>query len=818
MFRNYLLTAIRTFRNNKAFSLINILGLAIGITSAMVIFMIVYFEFSWDNFEKDRERIYRVVIDAKFNGNEGHSTGLPAPLANAVRNELTGFDKVAPVMYFQGDSKVDVNIVSDSNNTTQNLIRKQDGIIFTTSDYLAIPAFKWLVGSPAVLNDPFSVVLTKSRAHQYFGKRELVTIPGARLTYSKDLTVKVAGIVDDLDENTAFNCREFISYSTIAETSLKEDFMMNVWNDWMAYSQLFIKLDKSNAVAKAEAALNGLIKKYDPQAKRDAANNLTLRLQPLDDIHFNAAYYGVGQRIAHKPTLYGLMAIGGFLLLLGCINFINLTTAQATKRSKEIGIRKTMGGVRRQLVIQFLGETFLLSLIALICGLLMIPGLLNTFESFIPPGLTIAFLNKPGTIIFILILLAVVTLFSGSYPAMVLSGFKPVLVLKNQVTGGSTRSTWLRKSLTVSQFLIAQIFVIATLMVGKQIRYSMDADIGFNKEAVINFRTPRDAKGTGAKKLIAGIRTLPGVQVASTGFFAPADMGVAFTNVTAVVDGKEITPEANIQLRWGTPEYLDVYQLKLAAGRVFAPSDTLREFLVNEAFTKTLGFKKPEAALNTYLKWNNRLVPIVGVLKDFHDQSMHASISPIIFGGQQGDIFHVRLKPKAASSDAWINTIASINKLYREVYPEADFDYIFMDDMIARFYERETNTAKLLSWATGLAILISCLGLAGLVIYTTNSRKKEIGIRKVLGASVSAIIGTLSKDFLSLVLIAFVLAVPITWWAVSAWLNNFSYRTEMSWWVFAAGGAGLLVLAFITIASQTLRAARQNPVESLRTE
>jgi putative ABC transport system permease protein len=818
MLKNYLLTAIRNFTHNKTFSIINILGLSIGITASLVIFMIVYFEFGYEKFQKDPKRIYRVVIEAKFNGTEGYSTGVPAPLSVAVKNEITGIENSVPVMHFQGDSKVMVNIASEGSKDIQ--IKKQDGIVFTNSEYFDLLGYKWLAGSARAMENPFNVVLTKSRAKQYFSGKSNEEIIGTQIIYNKELTVKVAGIVDDLNQNTIFSSSEFISYPTIAKTRLQDNFMMNVWNDWMAYSQLYIKLAPGGTISKTETQLAGLVKKYNKDANRDAANTLAFKLQPLDDIHFNSKYPAIGQRLGHKPTLYGLLAIGGFLLLLGCINFINLTTAQASKRAREIGIRKTMGGIRKQLVFQFLSETFIVTVIASILSVVLIPVLLKMFADFIPEGLEFSFFNQPGILVFFGTLVIIVTVLSGLYPALVLSGFKPVMVLKNQVISGTSqnRNTWLRKTLTVSQFLIAQFFVIATLMVSKQINYSLKADMGFDKEAVLNFNVPGDTVAAHGRQLLADIKALPGVEVVSTGFMAPADAGVAFTNVTALINNKEVRPDVNVQLRWGNPEFIEVYRMKLTAGRNVRPGDTLQEFLINETFARSLGFKDPGEALNHFLIWNKRHIPIVGILKDFHDISMHGSINSMIFGGQKGSTFHVRLKPSENKAAGWQATIASMNTLYKGIYPEEDFTYAFLDDTIAKFYEREQNTAKLLTWATSLAIFISCLGLAGLVIYTTNNRKKEIGIRKILGASVMGIVSNLSKDFISLVLIAFVIAVPLAWWALSLWLDNFVYRTPMSWWIFAVAGFGMLLIALVTVGLQTVKAAMSNPVDSLRTE
>jgi putative ABC transport system permease protein len=818
MLKNYLRTAMRNFSHNKVFSAINILGLAIGITSALVIFMIVWYEFGFDNFQKDRERIHRVVIHAKFNGSEGFSVGLPAPLASAMKNEITGIEATVPVMYFQGDTKVPVKLVNVAG--VETIIKKQPGVIFTNADYFGLLGFKWLQGGADVMDKPFTTVITRSRARQYFGNTPLQEVIGKTITYNEDVAVTVGGIVDDLNQQTIFSASDFISYPTIAKTRFQENFMMNVWNDWMAYSMLYVKLEKGNTVAKTELALKGLINKYNKDANRDAANSMAFKLQPLADVHFNSKYQAVEQRTGHKPTMYGLLAIGSFLLLLGCINFINLTTAQSAKRAKEIGIRKTMGSLRQQLVLQFLSETFILTLMASVLAIVLVPVLLNMFADFIPPGLEFSFINQPGIVVFFVILIVSVTILSGIYPALVLSGFKPVSVLKNQVVSGTTssRSAWLRKSLTVSQFLIAQFFVIATLMVGKQIRHSLNADLGFNKEAVINFATPRDTVQSHGRRLLSEIESLPGVEIVSTGFFAPADKGAAFINVAALINGKEVSTNANVQLRFGAPAYLDVYKISLVAGRNVEPSDTLREVLINESFARAVGFKDPGQAVNHSIKWNDRIRPIVGVMKDFHDMNMHAPISPVVFGGQKGDFYHVRLKTAGKDAGNWQTTIAAIEKSFKSIYPEEEFKYSFLDDTIASFYQAETNTAKLLTWATGLAIFISCLGLAGLVIYTTNNRRKEIGIRKVLGASVPQIITILSGDFLKLVLVAFVISVPLAWWAVSAWLESFVYRTEMSWWVFAIGGLGMLLVAMITVSLQTLRAATGNPVESLRTE
>ncbi len=817
MIKNYLKIALRNFKVNKAFSMINVFGLSIGISAALVIFLIVHYEFSFDKFEKDNDRIYRVVIDAKFNGTEGHSTGVQAPLSNAVQNEVTGVDLTVPVMQFQGDATAKVSILNNK-NAAPVTFKKQSDIIFTNPQYFELLDYKWIAGSPKTsLQNPFSVVLSESRARQYFSSLPVTDIIGKQITYNDDITATVSGIVKDLNQNTSFKATEFISYATISQTHLKDQFMMDVWNDWMAYSQLYVKLAKGIDPAKTEVQLKHLLNKYDKNANKDAANTLAFHLQPLSDIHFNKNYPAVGGRIADKSMLYGLLAIAAFLLLLGCINFINLTTALASQRAKEIGIRKTMGSSKKNLVFQFLTETFVITTIATLLSIVLAPFLLKMFSDFIPPGLHFDLLHQPAIIAFLFLLTIFVSFLSGLYPALILSGFKPVMVLKNQAvsTSVTTRNAWVRKTLTVSQFVIAQFFVIATLIVSKQINYSINSDMGFSKNGIITFDTPQDTVATRRQLLLNTINAVPEVAVASTGFFSPADEGVAFTNISYA---RKKDLKANVQIRWGDPNYLKVYEIKLLAGRDVEASDTMKEFIINYTYSKLLGFQTPQNALGKYLSFNGKLMPIVGVMQDFHEQSTHSVIDPLVFAGSSGSTFHIRLKPNNPDGLEWKNGISKIEKAFKEIYPEADFSYQFIDEKIANLYQSEQRTALLLKWSTGLAILISCLGLLGLVIFTSNSRTKEIGVRKVLGASVMQIISILSTDFVRLVLLAFVIAAPVAWWASYRWLRNFAYRTNIDWWVFVLSGSLMLVLALITLSIQTIKAATANPVKSLRSE
>jgi putative ABC transport system permease protein len=820
MLKNYMTVAFRAFTRNITFSIIHILGLSIGISAALVIYLLVRYENSFDTFEDDGDRIYRVVMDMKFGDLDAHSPAVPAPAAMAIQNEVSGVEAPVPMMQFQGDATAKVMIARAGE---QVVFKKQPGIVFTSNPYFDLLPFQWLAGSKSsALSNPFSVVLTESRATQYFPQTSLSDVVGKAIQYNDDLTMVVTGIVKDFDKPSDLTALEFISYATIAKTHLQERFLMNVWNDWMAYSKLYVKLSKGTVATDVQAGMNAMFQKYG--SHKDAHNKLDFVLQPLSDIHFNLQYAGFGQRTADRTVLMGLLAIAAFLLLLACINFTNLATAQASQRAREIGIRKTSGGSRSQLVIQFLSETFFITLLAMLVSAGLTPALLEFFAEFLPVGLHFNLWRDPSVISFLVVLTVTVSFVAGLYPAVILSGYKPSAVLKNYAFAGMpTRRSGIRKLLTVSQFVIAQFFVIAAFMVGKQIHFATSQDLGHRKEAILNFELPFDT--IHYDRIRNEISRLREVENVSVGFLPPAMEGSAFSNIT-YDDGKaESQPTPNdrlrsVQLRFGDANYLDVYQIKLIAGRNVREGQDINETLINESYAKALGFRQPADALGKELLFSGtKRVPIVGVMQDFHEASFHMPIGPLVYQSRtEGNFFHVALRPQPQGTRQWQEAIAKIGDIVNETYPDADVSYQFFDDTLAQLYATEHNTSVLLNWATALSVLISCLGLLGLVIYTSAVRTKEIGVRKILGASVSHIVSLLSAEFVKLVLIAFVIAAPLAAWAIDTWLQTFAYRTPISWWVFVVCGLTLIVVAMITLSIQTLRTARANPVNSLRNE
>lgn len=824
MLKNYFMIAIRNFWKQKIFSLINVSGLAIGISAALVIYLLVQFEFSFEKFRKDNDRIYRVVTDMTFPGESVfRNSGVPIPMAKALRSGLTGIETATHFLTTY-DTKVSIPVAGSQSPAE---FRKQTSVIYADEFYFTLFEYEWLAGSEqTALKDPYQVVITEERAQTYFGNLPVHDIIGKQITYDDSVRTTVAGIIKEpTNKATDFRFKEFISLATAEATGLIEQVGGNDWGSITSASQLFLKLKKDTKPEQLNPQFLALREKYRDK-KAQEKDDTKHHLQSLNTIHFDATYGSFdNSRQAHKPTLYGLLAVALFLLLLGCINFINLTTAQSAQRAKEVGIRKTLGSGKRELIFQFLSETFILTLLATILSIAILPWLLKIFSDFIPPEINFSSINQTHVWIFLLLLVLVMTAFSGFYPALILTKFKPVTVLKNQLHAGTvkTRKAWLRKSLTITQFVIAQFLVIATLVVSKQINFSLNKELGYKKDAIVYFPTVwnffSDKPDNRRFALLEKIKEMPEVEKVSLASHSPAHQGSSSTTMKVDNGKKEI--ELMTEVMNADPEYFDIYKLKLLGGRFPVQSDTLKEYLVNESFTKSFGFLNPEDAIGKSVKKNNKLIPIVGVLKDFHTKSTHDPIKPVAYASARKNSYniHLALKSQAGSPGLWKAGLEKIEKEFQKLYPEdPDFNYKFFDETIAAFYKKEQDVSRLLKWAAGLCIFISCLGLLGLVIYTTNTRTKEIGVRKVLGASVVQIVSLLSKDLLSLVMIAFIIATPLAWLAMSNWLQDFAYRTNISWWVFAACGIGMLMIALVLLSIRTIRAALTNPVKSLRTE
>jgi predicted permease len=816
MFKNYFTIAVRTLLKNKVLTSINVLGLAIGISASLVIYLLVNYHFSFDHFEKDGNRIYRVVSKFSFSGEVYHNSGVRSPMANAMSKEITGLEAVVPFRTWNSDSKVTVPAAGKE----PMIYKKQNEMVFADERFFNLIGYQWLAGSAkTALLQPYQTVLTESKAKLYFPSLSPAQAVGKDIYIDDTVHATVTGVVKDIAYNTDFTFKTFISRATLESTSLKPG-DWDSWNNTNGATQLFVKLSAGTSVAKVETAMNAMIDMYDKKEPGDNSKS-ECKLQPLSDLHFNGDYGGYTNAIANRPTLYSLLVVAAILLLLGCINFINLTTAHASQRAKEIGIRKTMGSSRKQLVFQFLSETFLLTLIATILSVLLAPLILQAFSGFLPADLHFKEIAKPAIVLFLVLLVVIVTVISGFYPAIILSAFKPVLVLKNQAYANTakTRNVWLRKSLTVSQFVIAQVFIMGVILVSKQITYSLNKDMGFKKDAIVYTQTNYyDTVKSNKYTLLNKLNAIPEIAMVSLST-SPPSSGNTWSSTMKYKDGKNEI-ENDVQQKYADTNYVKLYQLQFLAGNNYAASDTVNAFVINKTYANALGFKDPQQAIGKKLEWSDKQFPITGVIADFNQHSLHEPVKPLAIGSWNDPerTISIALEPQNTDGTLWKSGIAKIEKAWKEIYPNEDFEFQFYDESIAKYYDAEKKTSSLLMWATGLAIFISCLGLLGLVIHTTTHRTKEIGVRKVLGASIKQIVTMISKDFILLVLVAFVIAAPLAWIGMSKWLENFAYRTEISWWIFFLGGVAMIIISVVTLSFQTIKAAMMNPVKSLRTE
>ncbi|WEK36918.1 MAG: ABC transporter permease [Candidatus Pseudobacter hemicellulosilyticus] len=809
MFRNYLLVAVRSIYRNKLFTFINVIGLSIGITAALVIYLLVHHDYSFDNFHRDSDRIYRVVSQFEFSGERSYNPGVTVPLSRVVKEQVPGIEYTAPFFTLDSDTKISL----DADKPIVH--RNQANTIYVSPDYFRVFDYEWIAGNPSqALNNPYQAVLSETKASLYFPGKTPAQLVGERITINDSIHCSVSGVVRPLKGNTDLSFQVFISWATWKIPAHLEN-----WQSTNSASQLLVKLHQGQNIPSLEKQLKQL---FINNAPPDPNNKLTIApflLQPLKDLHFDerfGTYFD--NRIASRTTLNGLLIVAGFILLLGCINFINLSTAQSAQRAKEIAVRKTMGSSKGQLIVQFLTETGILTLIAALLSVLMTPFVLKLLQDFVPAEISFQPLKQEYVLLFLVGIVCLVTLLAGFYPAWVLSAYKPVQAMKSKLNLPANASSGLslRRILTVSQFTVAQFFILAVIMVSMQLRYTLSKDPGFKQDGIIYFQTNFNDTTKWKRTLLAQeIRAIPGVTLVSLSNNPVAANGT-WSSIIAYKDGGKKT-ETNVQLKMVDTNYLKLYELKLLAGKNISVSDSIKEFIINETYAKLLGFSNPAEALGKELEWDGtRNVPITGVVADFHQQSLHNPIKPLAIANNPDNQRTINVALTNGSS--WQPAIEKIRSAFKHLYPDDDFDYSFQDETIRKYYNNEIKTAFLVKCASVLTIIISCLGLLGLAIYSTIRRTKEIGIRKVLGASVPQIVQLMSKESMVLVAIAFIIAAPLAYFFIYAWLENFAYRVSLNWWMFALTFLLQALIAFITVGSQALRTAFINPATTLKTE
>lgn len=810
--RNHIVVAFRHFRRQKALTLIHVAGLTLGIGACLMIYLITAFEFSFDTFHPQKERIYRIVGEMQFStGETMHNNIVPSPAPMAMRQEITGLETVAG---FQLLEHAHVQIPQGSQPQLRIESRQPRGgtaTMLTGPAYFDIFPYQWLAGSPTTaLAEPFQVVLTEQTAHRYFGETPVERLLGKKLIYNDSLRVTVAGVVNDWRGNTDFGFTDFISLSTAEHSFLKQPFYLSSWEYTTSSSNAFVKLAQGTTPQQVNQQLTRLLAKY---RKPDPRLRLRLQLLPLSEIHFNPNYSEYPFHKAHLPTLYSLFAVAGFILLLAVINFVNLSTAQSLRRAKEIGVRKILGSSRTSLVGQFLTQTGLLTGLAVVLALLLMKPLFWLFQAYTPQGIRIEWL-QPQTLFFLIGITVLTTLLAGFYPAQVLSAYSPVRSLNGEGCSPGHSNGYLRKSLIVFQFAIALCFAIGTIVISNQVHFMQTKDLGFQAERVLNLQTRPAEKSAKVAVLADKLRQLPGIQQVIQEAAPP----MGFANIEQVVGyrGQEFV----VSVRPGNETYIPFYGLKLLAGRNLQPGDGPTEYVINETFARTLGFARSQQAVGQLLHSQDQTASIVGVVANFHQFSLREPIKPVVITNlpRFQKNLGIKLLPAREDDQAYQAILSTIETQWKQVFPDAPVMYSFLEESVDSAYDQEHKMAGLVKIGMSITLFISCLGILGLSVFTTEQRRKEVGVRKVLGATVSTLIVILSKEIVILVGLAVVIASPLAGYGLDQWLEGFAYRISLQWWMFGLAGLVALLLALVSISFQTLKAARTNPVESLRND
>ncbi|MBX3238541.1 MAG: ABC transporter permease [Chitinophagaceae bacterium] len=811
----FLRSVFRLFWRQKLFTILNIFGLAISISACWIIYRIVDYEFSYERGLKNKDNIYRVISGFVFDEKEQYNGGVSKPLYQGIREQIDGIDYAVPVFGI-GLKALQVNHSAGE----PLVVDAPEDIAATDSSYFHMLPYRWIVGNASTaLLAPNSVVLTESRAEKYFPGKKAAEILNQTITYFSyrdTITRTVTGIVTDYKAPTEFTTQEFCPLPAKA-------YELSEWTNTNGSDRLYLQLKHGVDANKITVAINSLSAQKNRAFEQGGTSHFTVKrwheLLPLKQSHF-ATFLKYGDRKASKPVLYGITGIGLFLLLLACINYINMSVAAIPQRAKEIGVRKTLGSSRTQLIGQFLGETIITTLLAGMVSYIVSKLGFRLLKDIIPPEVTL-FSGIFQLIGFIMVLSIVVTFLAGLYPAWLITKVKAVNVFKNtSFRLKNSNGFSLQKALIVFQFVIALTFIASTLIVGRQLHYVLRTDMGFNKDAVvlanISWKYAGDKNYRNRQfSLLTELKTIPGIQDISLGD-EPMSGNTSSGMYKYIQEGKEPV-ERQVFRKMIDTGYLGLYGIELLAGRNLHASDTTHELVINETAVRAFGFNAPQDAIGKFIGQEDEKLPIVGVAKDFYQKDFYTTIDPLAFRTEKSQLTTFNIKLRKDPSQ-WQNTLKAVEAKWYRFYPPGSFTYKFYDETIAKMYEQERHLATLINIATFISIFISCLGLFGLAALTAFQRTKEIGIRKVLGASVTGIVQLLSREYIGLVIIATVIATPIAWWTMSKWLEKFAYRITIEWWMFGLAGVAAITIALFTVSFQAIRAAMANPVKNLRNE
>jgi putative ABC transport system permease protein len=794
MIKNYIKIAFRNLLRHKGFSSINVIGLAVGMAAFLLIFMYVTFELSYDSFHAKGEQVYRLNVDLKSANDLMKVSQSTAPMGPALKADFPEILDYTRVFNYS-----DVIKVKDEQPFLENRI------FIAEPSFFNIFSFPLIKGDPkTALKNPYTVILTESTAKKYFGA---VDPMGKSIMLGDKYPLLVTGIVRDAPTNTQFKFD--LLYSVVTLDAMFNGRLEN-WGNFGNYT--FLLLAKGTDPAKLEAKFPAFLKKHISEENRKGGQDYNLYLKPLKDAYMDSRG-GIEQGSMSNVYIFSIVAL--FILLIAAINFINLTTARATERAKEVGLRKVIGAARAQLTLQFLGESVLICLMSFIVATLLVSLLLPLFNQL--SGKIISqTISEHGYIFILLFISLAIGLAAGAYPALTLSAFKPIVVLKGRFSS-SSKGTLLRKGLVVFQFTISIVLIVGTIVVYKQLNYMRDQPLGFEKNQLLTIDFGNDYNVIKSYESIKNeFKAIPNVSGVAISHGLP---GVGSANAHSEFENRQsVMQPLNINMYDVDYDFIPLYGMKIIAGRAFSkdfPTDSTQSVVINEATVKTLGYSSPGEAIGKKFSQWGREGKIVGVVKNFHYRSLQENIEPLNMriNPSNARIFTIKI----ASTDVKA-TMAAIENKWKTLLPQWPFNYAFVDEHFNVQYLAEERFGKLFLYFAVLAIFISCLGLLGLASYSTLQRTREIGIRKVLGASVVGIVNMLSVEFMQLVLIAAIIAFPISWFGMHAWLKDYAYRITINWFVFVAAGVLAFTIAILTVSFQAIKASLANPVKSLRSE
>src|SRR5258706_1670069 len=729
MIKNYFKTAFRNLWRNKNFTIINITGLAVGIAVCLVIFLINQFELSFDNFHKKKDRIYRILTEEHNSDGTLRTRGVPFPLPTTLHNDFPAFKSSA--IYTMGDDQV---VIPDgTSGQAQKKFKEKDGVFYAEPSLFEIFDFPLLAGDYKTLKDPNTALLTKETAERYFGDWHLAIgkpfkINGNNFFGKNDNTYKVIGILATVPSNTDLQIKIIAAYSTLKNFTSSTD-----WASVASNHGCYVLLPKGTSPSSFDGLLKSFVKKYK---KDDAAQNPQY-LQSLSQVHYDEEPGNFLGRTISKKLINVLWLIAGFILLIACVNFVNLSTAQAINRAKEVGVRKVLGGGKVQLRFQSFSEITVITQVPVVLALIITAFTLPFLNSVLELPLSFDMKHNPSILLFLAVIAAAVIWMAGFYPAIVLSRFNPITALKSKITAGRTKGISLRRGLVVFQFIIAQALIVGTLIIVKQMDYFRNRPMGFDKNAIVNVSFPEDSiSKTKLDYLKNKLLAIDGIRSVSFSYASPADDGNWHSNLR--FDHAEKETDWNTNLKWADADYLKTYDISLVAGRNLYPSDTAREYLVSETFVKRLGFNRPEDVLNKDIDmWGDQLKgPIVGVMKDFNARSFRKAIEPVLVTTMKNFYSKAGIKMETAKIPA---ALKKSEVRGNEVYPDNAYKPKFLDATINNFYAQENRLSQLYKIFAVLAIFLSCLGLYGLASFMAVRRVKEVWGRKMLGGSVERI-------------------------------------------------------------------------------